>query len=397
MAVASMPTLLSLDRFAEIVGISPLHFNQMDMPQDLELSNCGMPILQYSWQSSDAISREEIAIAIADAEQQIETYLNYAPLPKWYDEHVMLPQRAGIITSARVQPRRRLFIQGGIRAVTLIDADAAPQWSDEDNDNFDETATITATLPANVTDPDEVAIFYPEQSADPAWQIRPVKVIIASGVATITCKRWQLVKPELLTPLAPSAVLPNDDDNFLDAVDVYRVYNDPSHQVEFHIRNHGCGTCSGDGCTACGYTVETGCISAIDYRLAHLDLTHATWDADTLAFGSGCCLSGAPERARLFYNAGLKGPGASRTKMAVDMELNIARLAMTKLDRQFCGCQSIQHALQYWTEDLAASVSTAGKSTSTSVPKALQGSPWGTKRGALYAWSKVIGPEGRIP
>jgi len=389
MAVASTPTLLPLDRFSEILGVNPLHFNQMDMPQDLELSNCGMPILQQSWQSQDAISREEIATAIADAEQELEKWLHYPPLPKWFDEHVMLPQRAGIITSGRVQPSQRLFISGGIRGTTLIQEESFISYSDADNDGFEETATITVALPLGVS-ADEVAIFYPGQAAAVEWQIRPVLVTVAAGVATITCKRWQLVKPELLSPLAPSAVNPTDSANFLDAVDVYRVYNDPSQQVEFHIRNQGCGVCSGGGCVACGYTVEEGCIAAIDYRLAHLDLTHAAWNADTALWQTGCCPDGAPERARIKYLAGLTGPRGSHTKMSLDMELAVARLAITKLDRQFCGCQSIQHAIQYWTEDLASRVSTAGKSISTSVPQLLRNCPWGTKRGALYAYSIVL-------
>lgn len=394
MATASTPTLLPLDRFAEIVGIHPLHFNQIQPPDELALATCGTPILQYSWQSADAMSREEIALAIADAEWELERWLNYAPSPRWYDEHVLLPMRNETVMSARIQPSRRHFISGGIRAKTLIQAARPITYTDPDNDGFDEVATITATLPAGVTDPDEIAVFYPVtlvDAADDAWQVRPIKVTITGTTATITCKRWQLVLPTLLSPIAPAAVAANTASNFLATVDVYRVHNDPSHQVEFHIRSQqGCGTCTGEGCNACGYEVAEGCISAIDYKMAHLDLTHATWNATTSQFDTGCCLDGTPERTRLYYRAGLKGPAGSMIKMSLDLELAVARLAMTKLDRAICGCQGLQQSIDYWTADLGARVSTAAKSMSTTIPATLRNCPWGYKRGALYAYSMVL-------
>lgn len=392
MATASTPTLLPLDRFAELVGINPLHFNQIAPPAELELTTCGMPLLQYSWQSADAISREEIAMAIADAEWELERWLNYAPLPRWYDEHVMLPIRNETVMSARVQPARRHFISGGIRAKTLIQAASPVAYSDADGDGFSETVTITATLPAGLTDADEIAVFYPVTlvpAADDAWQIRPISVSLSGVTATITAKRWQFVVPTKLSPLAPAAVVASDAASFLSTVDVYRVHNDPSHQVEFHIRN-SCGNCDGGVCNACGYEIAEGCISAIDYRMARLDLTHAAWNASTSKFDIGCCIDGAPERTRLYYRAGLKGPGGSTIKMSLDLELAIARLAMTKLDRAICGCQSIQQSIDHWTADLGARVSAPSKSMSTTIPAALRNCPWGYKRGALYAYSVVL-------
>lgn len=72
MAVAKEPTLLALDRFAEILGINPAHFNQgastTVMPM---LTNCPDIYYQFAWQRADCVSREEIARGIRQAEEEI--------------------------------------------------------------------------------------------------------------------------------------------------------------------------------------------------------------------------------------------------------------------------------------------------------------------------------------
>ena len=94
MARASLPTLLSLDRYASIMGIVPAHFNGAYAPSSGSTGvfpisqGCKDVWYQHAWQRFDALSREDLAIAIYDAEKDIEAELGYSPGPKWVTNEV---------------------------------------------------------------------------------------------------------------------------------------------------------------------------------------------------------------------------------------------------------------------------------------------------------------------
>src|SRR3990172_8866390 len=130
--VVSTPTLLPLYRFAQIVGLHPLHFMGVDANiGSAESRVCIEPIFQYTWQHSDAISREELALAIFEAEREIANELGYWPLPTWqaqerqlvprgYGERLAATSRdiAGDIMSVNADYGH--IISGGRRVKTLI-------------------------------------------------------------------------------------------------------------------------------------------------------------------------------------------------------------------------------------------------------------------------------------
>src|SRR5688572_10128086 len=88
MARASTPTLLSLDRWARIMGLNPVHFNGAsgDSVWPLTGGVCKDVWPQHSWQSPDIISREELARNIHLAERAITRALGYSPAPTWFAE-----------------------------------------------------------------------------------------------------------------------------------------------------------------------------------------------------------------------------------------------------------------------------------------------------------------------
>ena len=93
MARASTYTLLSLDRFAQILGIDPAHFNQCGAPSldpavFPEEGRCSDVWFQYDWQKNDRVSRETLARAIKAAEDDIAKVLNYYPAPLWFTNEV---------------------------------------------------------------------------------------------------------------------------------------------------------------------------------------------------------------------------------------------------------------------------------------------------------------------
>ena len=90
MSRASTPTLLSLDRFARILGMNPVHFSGAAGPMYWpEIGNCDDIWPQYSWQHDyEFVSREELATVIAEAEYDIKEELGFSPAPTWESEEV---------------------------------------------------------------------------------------------------------------------------------------------------------------------------------------------------------------------------------------------------------------------------------------------------------------------
>ena len=83
MGRASIPTLVPIDRWAEKLGISPIHWNQMYSDNFGPTADCGDPFYQYAWQNPEFTSREDIARAINEAEGLIASALGYFPMPNW--------------------------------------------------------------------------------------------------------------------------------------------------------------------------------------------------------------------------------------------------------------------------------------------------------------------------
>lgn len=88
MARASRPTLLSLDRFAAILGLVPTAFNQ-GVSEVIFPGNASCdPWFQYSFQRHDAVAREDVALEIEQAEQDIANFLGWWPAPRWIAQDV---------------------------------------------------------------------------------------------------------------------------------------------------------------------------------------------------------------------------------------------------------------------------------------------------------------------
>ena len=78
MARASTPTLLSLDRFARILGVNPVHFNGgAGDPVWPRAGQCDETWVQHPWQTMRTISREELAMEIRGSEDTIARYLGF--------------------------------------------------------------------------------------------------------------------------------------------------------------------------------------------------------------------------------------------------------------------------------------------------------------------------------
>src|SRR3990172_5037370 len=193
MARASTVTLLPLDRFAKIIGMHPLHFNQITVADIAPAVTCGMPVLQYSWQSSDRIGREEIANCIDEAERSLAEHLGFDVAPRWQvDERINfnVPANPELFNTTGLNIRgmwqslrslRGYIISAGQKVNTLIEAARPIVYTDSDSDTYFETATVTVTT--TVTDSEEIPIYYPSELGNDEWEIRPTTISISGGVA----------------------------------------------------------------------------------------------------------------------------------------------------------------------------------------------------------------------
>lgn len=379
MAVAKTRTKLPLDTFAKIMGLNPLHFNQVVVP-GYESQVCGEPIYQYPWQQADKVGREEIAQAIADAELLIENQLHYHLLPDFdLDEIQILDPRSW--ARPRVRTRWGYVRSGGIQVKTIIAASAPIVWSAADAISYKETGV--AIVVTDVTDREEIAAYYPGHSGDDEWKIRPITVTINAGVATITIKREQLVKEEILETFDDVASVDGKvDANFLSTVDVYREYLDPSTQVEFQ---------SPDGCACsdvCGFSVQGGCMQVIDRVRGIVDISPGTYDSESGSYivTSPLCTS-IPNRARIWYKSGWRDERLflKNTSMDMNWARAVCYLAVTLLDRPICSCNSLEKIVDHWNTDLAE----VTDSSRFNVSVRMLDNPIGTTRGALHAWRLI--------
>lgn len=423
MARSELRPKLPLDTWAKIMGMNPLHFNGVFVPDSLS-AVCEQPWLQFAWQTADRVGREELSRAIMQAEADIERHLGYRLVPTWEGDEwheTVRPMRKDLfnLTSTDIRSFAQAvkadwghMVTGGVRANTLIDADAAIAYSDPDGDGYDEVATVTVTV-ASGQDPCEIRIYFPVSDgmvgaagAEDQWEIRPTSVSVVATLATITFRREQAVLPGLQLDVIPPSddshlrgVEGDADANFLTVVDVYRVYNDPQTQIlmMWEGLGIGCSSCNGTGCTQCEYSTQAGCFTARgDIKQSQIGYRPGTWNAATLLFDTAAlAVARQPDIIRLWYYAGLreKSLACSTVEMSGEWARTVAYYAATLLDRQVCGCENFHQNIEYWQKDLAI----RGEE-GLNVPTRALDNPFGTRRGAVYAWKKVTGegaPLGR--
>lgn len=399
MGRASTRTLLPLDTFAKIMGINPVHFNGIDLPNLSPSVTCGQPMMQYDWQSAGAMSRETLATVIADAEDRISSYVGFKLLPTFEaDERHPWPRsvdpsrmamgtRTPTGQQAAVKMNWGHVIAAGVRRADLVEANAPIVWSDPDGDGYRQTATITTVT--TVTDRNEIALYAPGTLGDPEWEIRPIKVVISGGSAVITLRRELLVIPALQEEFTSRAVDGSDDANFLPNVDVYRVWHDPSQQV--HLLWEGGSTCGcgNSGCTTCYIQGQFGCAVVRNYRLGLVAASAGAWNSDTSTFESAqLALGRAPDSARFWYRAGYRDATVPRSmhEMYPKWARAVAHLAAGSLEHPLCECQNTAHQLSYWRDDLSFVKGTQSSSESYRTSARTLDNPFGSTRGALVAW-----------
>lgn len=406
-------TILSLDRYAKIIGIPPAHFwgayaASLD-PAVFPIA-CDSIWFQYPWQNADRISRSEIAEAIKVAEDDLAKAVGYWPGLYFIEsERVRYtgpyrPEYVGRGIDARgfvksVDTRWKKVTNIGRRAVSLVGtatvASGSLVYSDEDGDGLYETASIT--LPTTLTDPQEIKVYQSGHNGEEKYEIRDViSVTISGGNVVIALDSWLLIEPELYevypTDLGVPAVDISTTANFVASVDVYREYVDttqPAVVFEWEPEAVSClsGTDPVTTLTQNGFgrirDSENGIVVPVP---ADYDATTQKWVAKDWQNGS---VVREPDYLTLHYRSGDVSDEFARSlshdSLSIFWAQTIAWLATSRLDRPVCGCKGVA-SLQSW---LMTDISQNTREQTFFNPEEILDNPFGTRRGEIAAWRRI--------
>jgi hypothetical protein len=387
-------TGLTLFEWAEILGISPWEMGQIGNGfSNPSTAQCAHVFYQFPYQR-DFLSREEILRAIDEAENALAEQLGYWTYPKFFvDEVIQYPRPHqswlyGVGKTIRddwktVQLRWHKVLGAGLFNRTVVaNSVAVPlavTYSDVDNDGIDDTFTVTATT--TVTDADEIGVYV--QAADrlgeavsEIWRIRPVKVSISGGTATITGHSALMVLPELTTNTNPQNLTVTDPAIYISNVEVYRVFRDDTATSALPYQ----GVAEWDeipDCDAdCEFEIKEICIAERNNAYGQVA---ANW-----GIPSSWPQPRQPDRLSLNYQAGVKLESGRMNKHWARI---VAYLATAMLPSESCGCERSNRILHYWRA-LPNATDKPGAFTRPITLKEIDDNPFGDGRGAIWAWKQ---------
>jgi hypothetical protein len=434
MARASTPTLLALDHYARIMGITPPHFNQAAGPDGgmfPVVGSCTDVWWQYAWQDIDQVSREDLARAIDDAEEDIAEVLGYYPAPKWISNEMHQYERfhrRDLYTYGQnirgqfksVKARWGRFISAGQRATAEVDSGVAVTYSDPDGDGYDELATISTTT--TLTDRCEIKVYFAGEGGNQEWEIRPAKTVtLSGGTVTFTFDAWQLLDPDLWEQFPGAGLLADVQQsgaqainvetagNYVTTVDIYREYTDfTQSSAQFYwepkpqnlqFGNVVCNQCSGSGCVACELTTQTGCSHVRDVNRGIVVPTPATYDADNAQWSEACwseCRE--PDQVKIWYYAGELSEKFLRDETCEPLNNSLANaiawLATARLERPLCACNNSQALSVDLQRDLTFTPPDGGVFF---LSESDLDNPFGTRKGEIMAWRRVKDLTEKVP
>lgn len=419
-------TVLSLAEYAKIMGITPPHLWQAASPTIFP-DTCGGVWYAHDWQKSDRVSREQLAYALLQAEEEIAEVIGYYPGPKWTSKEMHIYPRhhrrelygngrniEGFYKSIALEYGK--VIAAGQRAVELLGDSTSVAYSDEDGDGYNETATVTVTGITSTTNACDIKVYFQDKDGLQEWEIRPARTkTLSSGTFTATFDAWLLINPDLQevypntdSPIEPIALLTGG--NYVGNVDVYREYTDftaasaefswePKPYGSVDYLGYACATCGGSGCASCASITQEACFHIVDVETGLVVPTPATYDEDnsqwTATTWTECR---EPDMVKLWYYSGALSEkylrGTSCNPLDTFFSQAIAWLATARLERNICGCSTLTALVEDLRRDMALSEPEGGFYATT---EDLLNNPFGTKKGEVMAWKRIKNLAGRVP
>lgn len=339
---------ISLARYAQLIGYDECAFwgVRYDGQEQFECST-----FWTEWQ------RQNIANALAEAQQMMEDILGYPLCPTWITGTIPDSGDARYVDeqSAMGNPITTSWahvLQAGVIASSTIQDSAAVDYSQE--------PAVIGPFVTIIADISEVRVYLPDSERI----VTPLRMTYSGGQLTIYIPRCRLVNPDLYGNVTADIGLEKTDtDNFVPAVDVARIYNDPSINA-YLVRDHACSTlCLAEGCAT---ATDAACIVIKDPLQGIVQVHPGTYSSGWTQTDFGNCYN----HVRLNYQAGLR-------TLPRQVESMLVRLAHSLMPEEPCGCPVTQ---RLWARD---------RKTSEVLTREMLNCPWGYMAGSLvaYAWT----------
>lgn len=389
-------TLLPLDEFRRLMGFNPWHFYQLENQDVPARDSCSPVLFNHAWQSADRVGRTDILEAIKSAETKWTKEAGFAPAPSFRYDLVPFPafydpkQLIGGFDASGGWPGLRLT-SGRIEALGVEHleyvTDATLTFVDRDGDGIKEA--FTASFATTETDPRNIAAYFmPSDRFDDValarrWQVRPLVVSIASGIATITGRAWTVVKPILYEKYNPIALDPSTTGNFVTQLQIWTrsVYTGDQGRLYWETVP---GSVCLDNSDPSGYLYTNARYTIRDAKIGYVAGGSASYNTADAAWSAAVWPANyPPTHAGVSYYGGFAS--AANGEMNDDMKRTIARFAVAELARPVCGCHDENREFNHWQIDLSK-VSGGDDELFQVSQQDLDNCPWGTRRGQVFAY-----------
>lgn len=256
--------LLSIDQFAQTLGLHPWVVAQVGSnlpPGTGKMCQCAMYETASARQDADGFSRADMAHAIHAAENIFAQQTGYYPAPKVLtDTKQPFPLPLG-----RYEPIPSLrlkygYVQSiGTPTLTLLNTVNLTRETTTDDDLKD-SFTATVTVPSG-TSADQIRAYFTVTDRDGLdkrdWEIRPIRVSISGTTATIQGDAYLLAKPRHIRLMPPISLAADDDDTYVEQIEVWRQTIDSCAQGELTWTEGNCSS------TPCSPITKQACFNLI--------------------------------------------------------------------------------------------------------------------------------------
>lgn len=386
-------TLLTLERFRQIMGLHPFHFWQLQSPQVPVRDACQRLTFQHAWHNANAVGRSEVQDAISMAEASIADQLGYWPGPHYDVDVIDYPTlaQANLIRMNQDDPRGRwqstalkwAHVQKvGVEVNTKLTDLAVELCRSKGTGQPIDKFKCNYTVPAG-TKVEQLEIW------NGTTQVAPVTMVLDGVNLTVDGPAWLLVNPALYEDWEAKDLDPNSEDTFSQSVELRRHYCDPTGNtqdtaqavLEWETRPPYYGPwCCAQGQDPAALSYALARVGIREAELGYVYLGQAAYDATSavwLATPFATCTP--PDRVTVRYLSGLES-------LSSVWEVAIARYAAAEIARPICGCDTANAEFMRWQwEVMATGTGVKGMVVSESD----KNNPFGTRLGHIYAWRVV--------
>lgn len=276
----TVPTWLSLDDWAKIMGYNRWHFNGIELPSYAAGMGCGAVWAQEP-EDPSIVSREELALAIRSAEIAIADHVGFNLVPDWNMERIRTSEFPFWSNHNRynkprtLELKRKHLVSTGLKVTEAVELGASIVRVDKDGDGFDETARVTFAAEPAAGTLCSYKIFYPGKGGARQWEIKPVE----KTDTYVDIPMWALVTEANYYNNSELPLNGEDDSIYVTTVDIYMVYNNPTGAVTLYYETDATNDGSSNTCTVTG-RVHDHELSYIAYNVvgrAEPNLVHVNY------------------------------------------------------------------------------------------------------------------------